>query len=132
VAVVLPSSTISVAMSTLPVTLVWQVVGQTTEDFTLGVYLLGPDFPAPDSGIASQVDRQPCEASYPTSRWTAGEWIVEERQLPLPASLQPGRYTLGLALYRWPSLERLPVTRLDGTPLGDVATLAQVVMETRP
>jgi hypothetical protein len=66
---------------------------------------------------------------YPTSRWTTGEWIVEERSLPLPPDLVAGRYTLALALYRWPSLERLPVTGPDGTPLGDLAMLAEVVID---
>lgn len=126
VAIRLPSTPITAATSELPLTLTWKVAGQTSEDLTLGLYLLGPDFPGEGYSVVSQVDSQPCDASYPTSRWTTGEWIVEERRLQLPPGVQPGRYTLALALYRWPSLERLPVLLPDGTPAGDLALLAEV------
>ena len=36
---------------------------------------------------------------YPSSQWTAGEIVRGEHDLPVPATLAPGRYQLQLAVY---------------------------------
>ncbi|HLE27069.1 MAG TPA: hypothetical protein VI793_03055 [Anaerolineales bacterium] len=125
-AVMVPAQTITTPIAELPVTLIWKVTGQTTEDLTLGLYLFGPNLPEAGVQMAAQLDRQPCAASHPTSRSLPGEWVVEERRLALAPDLPLGRYTLALALYRQPSLERLPVTDATGAPLGDTVNLAEI------
>lgn len=117
-AVMLASDTLQKEAAELPVTVIWKVIEPSAEDLILGLYLLGPN-----AHLITQLDRQPCAGSYPTSGWKSGEWMVEERRLTLPPDLAPGQYTLALALYHYPSLERLPVTDMAGSPLGDLATL---------
>lgn len=123
-AVLLASDALQTGATEWPVTLIWKVIGPSEADLVLGLYLLGPN-----AQLISQFDRQPCAGSYPTSRWGPGEWIVEERALTLPPDLSPGDYRLALALYHYPTLERLPVTDVNGAPLGDLATLITL---TRP
>jgi hypothetical protein len=67
--------------------------------------LLGPDFPEAGSALVSQADAQPCDNSYPTSVWSAGERLVEDYQLSIPPDLVAGRYTLVAALYQLESGE---------------------------
>lgn len=122
-AVLLAPDALQPGATELPVTLIWEVLGPSVDDLVLGLYLLGPN-----AQLITQLDRQPCAGSYPTSRWNPGEWMVEERRLALPPDLSPGPYTLALALYHYPSLGRLPVTNMDGAPVGDLAALLTLTL----
>lgn len=95
--------------SALPVNFQWRVAGATAENWTVGLYLL-------DGGgnVKAQDDRQPCDNSYPTSAWQAGEIIDEDRALALPPDLPPGDYTLAIAFYRLSDGERLPAVAPGG------------------
>ncbi|MBE9471890.1 MAG: hypothetical protein IMY75_07275, partial [Chloroflexi bacterium] len=75
----------------------------------------------------AQGDGPPLSGDYPTDLWAAGEVIADERAVPLPADLPPGRYTLLVGLYNLQTGERLPAfdehgARLpaDAVPLGIV------------
>jgi len=94
----------------LPVRLFWRVVGTTTGDWTVGLYLLDSA-----SNVKAQDDRQPCDNSYLTSAWQPGEIIDEDRALSLPPDLPPGNYTLSIAFYRLTDGERLFTFAADGT-----------------
>jgi hypothetical protein len=61
----------------------------------------------------AQGDGPPAEGALPTSRWRAGLTVVDARRLLIPADLPPGDYVLLVGMYRWPSLERLPVIQHD-------------------
>ena len=64
-----------------------------------------------------QVSGKDCEpgcGSYPTTQWREGELIIAEYQIPLPASMSPGEYTLEVGLYDWTTGRRLPLENRTG------------------
>jgi mannosyltransferase len=87
----------------VPLTLVWRSLGDLSEHWDVLVHLVD------DQGeIVAQGDGPPVGGFRPTASWRAGEVLVDERQLILPADLAPGSYTVWTGLY-WPgSWERLP------------------------
>ena len=106
----------------LPITFVWTRHG--TEpiagDWTLFVQLVGPE----GQGWG-QLDRQPAQGSWPTSRWQP-EGIVIDRYSPQLSPEASGELEVRIGWYDLASGERLPVqhdARLDraldeGTALG--------------
>lgn len=58
-----------------------------------------------DQGTAVLNEGQPAEGRYPTSLWSAGEVVRDDRYLLLPADLQPGRLELNIALRALPNGE---------------------------
>ncbi len=124
IAVILPPTTQS--STQLPVSLLWRVLGQTTEEYTLGLYLLGPDYPLAGAELRAQFDRQPCNQAYATSAWKTGEIVWEDRSLDLPPDLPSGEYTLAAVLYRLPEGSRLPAYDSLGQPAGDTLELARI------
>jgi len=85
--------------------LVWRVTAASAEDFTVLAHLLDED-----GALVTGADAWPVGGAYPTSRWGAGEVVAYNLTLALPASAAPGTYTVQIGLYRWPSLERLPIS----------------------
>lgn len=65
--------------------------------------------------IAAQHDGQPVGELRPTNTWQAGEAIVDQFAIRLPADVQPGEYQLRIGVYDVSSLARLPVSLPDGT-----------------
>lgn len=61
----------------------------------------------------AQADGPPAAGSMPTGRWRAGSTIIDVRRLTLPVDLSAGEYALLVGMYRWPSLERLPLVQGD-------------------
>lgn len=57
-----------------------------------------------------QADGPPAGGTRPTEVWRSGEVVLDQHQLTVPSDLAPGDYTLAIGMYRWPSLERLPLT----------------------
>ncbi|HWQ13556.1 MAG TPA: hypothetical protein VNL77_12185, partial [Roseiflexaceae bacterium] len=68
----------------------------------------------------AQGDGPPGEGARPTEVWQAGELVLDPRRVEVPADLPPGDYTLAVGMYRWPSLERLELTRGGTRQDGDV------------
>jgi hypothetical protein len=97
----------------LPLTLFWQVGGAVGDELSVLVHLRGPD-----GATLLTADGPPAGGSRPTSSWQPGDRIRDDRALALPADLPPGRYTVAVGMYRWPSLEHLPAT-IAGARLPD-------------
>ena len=72
-----------------------------------------------ESGTWWVYDQQPLGPRLPTRLWYSGLADSELWQVPLPADLAPGRYTVFTGLYRTRDLERLPASDADGTPFID-------------
>jgi len=92
-------------------------------NFTVFVHVLNEQ-----GQLVAQQDNEPNAGQYPTSAWVPGEVIRDTCAIPLPAELPSGRYLLSIGMYKWPSLQRLPVT-LDGAKHGDAITLGYILVE---
>jgi hypothetical protein len=104
------------AGSMLPVRVLWQTLGRPATDYTAFVHLR-----AADGQQVAGVDEAPAQGRFPTSYWAAGDQILSEFVLPLPAELSPGTYELWLGLYESASAGalRLPVTDSGNLPSSD-------------
>ena len=68
--------------------------------------------------LVAQADGPPLDGWYPTSQWTAGEWVTDAHTFALPADTPPGNYRLVAGLYD-------PAT---GARLGEESDLGPVEM----
>ncbi len=109
--------------SRLRARLLWEPARQTSDDWTIATYLIDAA-----GQIRVQDDNQPCDGSYPTSRWQTNELISDDRILTLPKNLPAGEYRLAIVFYRLSDNTRLPVRDPDGRPLGDMLSLDSVVV----
>ncbi|MCY4019306.1 MAG: hypothetical protein OXG39_07845 [Chloroflexi bacterium] len=72
-----------------------------------------------ESGAWWAYDQQPLGARLPTRLWYSGLADTETWEIPLPAELAPGRYTVYTGLYRASDQVRLPANDTEGTPYVD-------------
>ncbi|MCL6649074.1 MAG: glycosyltransferase family 39 protein [Chloroflexi bacterium] len=107
----------------LRVELLWQARGPTSVPLTEFVQLLDAS-----NQVVAQHDSQPLAASYPTSRWQEGEYILERVTLSVPSTLPPGRYRMIVGLYELGTGRRVLADGFDA--LGDAALAGWV--ERRP
>lgn len=89
---------------TLAVTLWWQALRGNLDERSIMLHLRNER----DERMID-ADGPPASGGRPTSLWQAGELIIEERRVAIPADLPPGRYWLVIGSYRWPSLEPVPL-----------------------
>jgi len=108
-AIRLSGYTLEAAPGGLQAALYWQARATPEADYTVFVHVVDAA-----GNIVAQSDSQPLDGQYPTSIWSLGEIIVERRIIQAP----PGDYQVFVGLYRWETLERLPVT-LNGQRLPD-------------
>lgn len=88
-----PTSSIDFRSGDLSLTtLYWQATEAIPQDYLVDIEIVGKD------GVVMLSDRaQPGAGKYPTSRWSAGEFVRDQRRLSL-AYLEPGEYSLRLRL----------------------------------
>jgi hypothetical protein len=104
----------------LTVTLAWQATATPAGSYHVFVHLEG------EAGrIWAQSDGAPAGWSRPTPGWMAGEYILDEHRLALPADLPAGTYSLLVGLYDPQSGARVPATGPNASPDGRV-TIGQV------
>ncbi len=82
--------------------LYWQANLALTEDYTIFTQLLDNN-----GKLVAGWDSQPLGGYFPTSQWPTDEIITDIVQLPLPADLPAGSYTLITGMYKLNTLERL-------------------------
>ncbi len=99
---------------TLTIPFIWRSDAHGREDH--GQFL---HFGHQESGAWWVYDQQPLGSRLPTRLWYNGLADSEAWQVPLPADLAPGRYTIFTGLYRRRDLERVPASGADGTPWLD-------------
>ncbi|GIV93243.1 MAG: hypothetical protein KatS3mg056_1952 [Chloroflexus sp.] len=98
------------AGDSIAITLWWEALRSNLDERSIMLHLRNDR----DERIAD-VDGPPAAGGRPTSLWQAGEVVIDDRRLTIPADLPPGRYWLVIGSYRWPSLEPLPVAGTDTT-----------------
>jgi 4-amino-4-deoxy-L-arabinose transferase-like glycosyltransferase len=104
------------AGDTLSLRTFWQVEQPFTADYFIFVHVLN----AAGQTVA-QRDAPPWQGRFPTSSWRPGSLIVDLNDLPLPADLPPGEYTLVVGMFD-PASGAHPPTQIDGKPAGDSTT----------
>jgi len=71
----------------LHVSLFWEAQREPPADYRLTLWLMTPD------GTRIDLDtRQPLAGEYPTSRWSAGQWVRDRFDILIPAQTPPGLY----------------------------------------
>lgn len=103
----------------LPVTIYWQTLAPTPDHYK---YLLTLEEVLPDGAtrVLSLTEREPYDGAIPTIYWQPNQTIVEYTELPPTAWPRPqndeeaARYRIVLQVYRADTLEKLPVTSVEG------------------
>jgi hypothetical protein len=110
----------------LDVTLYWQSLAPASVDYTVFVHLY-----ADDQRLVGQHDGQPCAGTYPTTRWQAGEIVVDHHRIALPTEQDTSHCKLCVGLYNLSTLERLPIAEAD-VPFADQCACIAMVVPGRP
>jgi 4-amino-4-deoxy-L-arabinose transferase-like glycosyltransferase len=97
---------------TMQLKLYWQTETQPDQIYTAFVHVLGPD-----GEIAFQADQWP--GGLPSHTWAAGQVIIDEYALDVPADLPAGDYRIAVGVYAATDGQRLPVSDGDGTVYRD-------------
>ncbi len=101
----------------LKVTLFWRAMESPEVDYTSFIHVVDAE-----DQIVAQADMEPLDGRYPTSIWSPGELIVEERTVsPIPGGAY--RIFVGWYLYLEGGWERLSVVSEGGPSASDRALL---------
>ena len=104
--------------------LVWHALQEPAGDYTVFVHLLHED----GSCCLWQQDVMPRQGTYPTGRWIAGEYVVDEYEIEAPPEAAAGERLLEVGLYVAESGRRLQVSS-PGAAESDVVYLRPLVIE---
>lgn len=113
----------------LQVSLYWDRVGSTPNDWTVFVQMVGSD-----GMILSQADSPPLNNDYPTSLWRLPCEIHDIHTLHIPDNAQPGDYQILIGLYNPgdPAYPRAPAISAGGAPYPNNAiAIAHIRVEAR-
>ena len=98
----------------LPLILYWRSDSPTTVAYTVFSHLLDKN-----SQVQGQQDNQPQQGKAPTTSWVEGEYIVDQYQIIVDESVEPGLYQIEVGMYDPTNGHRMPVTTTDGQPTLD-------------
>jgi hypothetical protein len=112
--------------ATLTLTILWQVEQPTPTSLKRFTHLLGAP-KADGSTVYAQNDSQPCDGSYPTTTWEAGDQLVTTETLAVPPDLAAGSYTLQTGWYDPDSGARLPISADAGPHKDDAVQLQDLL-----
>ena len=94
--------------------LYWEALTEMSKSYTVFVHLVD------ESGqMWAQADGLPANGMYPTWAWLEGETVEDEHLVLLERAVPPGTYHLAIGVYELETLQRLPITNSEGTPMGD-------------
>ncbi len=87
------------------VTLYWLALEEMTEDYKVFVHLMDEE----QTKMWAQHDDDPVLGFTPTTRWMAGELIVDPHELVLPKETPPGSYRIFTGMYEYETVRNLTV-----------------------
>ncbi len=87
------------------VTLYWLALEEMTEDYKAFVHLMDEE----QAKMWAQHDGDPVLGFTPTTRWMAGELIVDRHELVLPQETPPGFYRIFTGMYEYETVRNLTV-----------------------
>jgi len=99
---------------TLALRTFWSVEQPFDADFFIFVHLIDAA-----GNTVAQRDAPPWQGRFPTSSWRPGTLVVDVDDLPLPASLPPGSYTIVLGMFD-PASSGHPPMSVDGQSVGAI------------
>jgi hypothetical protein len=102
-----------------PETGIWQVHWRTGDNPDPAEYQFFNHLIDANEVRASQVD----EAAFAPRQWTAGDTLISRFMIPWPESAEPP-LTMRVGMYRFPSLENVPLLDEAGNPYVDAATFS--------
>jgi len=109
---------------TLHLTLHWVAHDTVGQDLTVFTQLLGPDYQ-----LHGELDRQPVNNLWPTSRWQPGQPVADRYDIPVDAQAPAGEYLILVGMYNAQTGQRQPVIH-NGQPVADNAIrLATMTLE---
>ncbi|MEM7333619.1 MAG: glycosyltransferase family 39 protein [Chloroflexota bacterium] len=109
---------------TIVIDLVWLANGTPSQDYATLVHL-----GSPTESPLTQGDAHPRNGSYPTRIWEAGEQIVDQYQLTIPAEIEAGCYPLLLGMYSPADFQRLPLAVNGEQQQNDVYQASEICVE---
>ncbi len=110
---------------TLRLTLYWRALAEMETSYTVFVHLLDGE-----GRVRSQRDSIPGQGMLTTTGWLAGEVIIDDYELDVPAGEYDGEYDGGydieIGMYQADTGERLPVYQASGRAADDRILLGKV------
>jgi 4-amino-4-deoxy-L-arabinose transferase-like glycosyltransferase len=110
------------AGGTLRLTLYWQALSEMDTSYTVFNHLIDDE-----DRIWGQKDGIPGNGSLPTSSWIAGEYVIDEYEIPVQGDTPPGEYLIETGMYNLATMARLSVFDAEGRKLGD-----RILLEASP
>ena len=114
---------------TLALSLLWLTSDRLAQNYTVAWFVVDG---ATGSPVAQGRDSMPQNGFAPTSNWTPGTPVWDNRALRLPPALAAGRYQIWVVMYRFDpnngQITRLPVTGASVTEDGSVAVLPTAII----
>jgi hypothetical protein len=108
----------------LYLTLYWDSLGSLPESYIVFVHLVDAN-----GNRVGQVDEPPLQGKWPTNRWRAGDKLADRHRLELNPTLASGDYTVLVGLYHPATLERLPVSAVQGQIIDNAVVLTTVSVD---
>ena len=113
----------SVAPGTeLEVRLYWEALRSPEDDYTVFVHLLDAS-----GQLVAGHDGPPMDGQSPTRTWLPGEIVLDVHRIVLNPGTPVGTYRLQVGMYRWPSVERLPIWDSQGVEQRDRVIILQSI-----
>ncbi|MCY4061688.1 MAG: hypothetical protein OXG53_04905 [Chloroflexi bacterium] len=110
---------------TFAISFYWRAENEVNEDYVQFLH-----FGNEENGAQWGYDQYPLGARLPTRLWYSGLADSETWEIPLPADMAPGRFTVWTGLYRVNDRERLRASDVEGTPFPDArVSLGSIIIE---
>ncbi len=110
----------------LTLTLYWMSVKPTSANNIVFVHVWNEA----TQTLIAQKDNPPNYGNSPTWAWVGDmQFISDNYQIAIPAEAQPGTYLIRIGMYDADTHRRLPISEVDGTPVGDVLDLIRIVIQ---
>ena len=111
----------------ITLTVYWGSLAALDKDYTVFVHLLGAMNPTTQSPVWAQDDARPGRGSFPTPNWQAGEVVVDEYRLAVPADIAPGNYQIELGMYSFETGARIRMVDANGAPMENDRVLFETI-----
>jgi len=108
----------------LHITLYWHSLAPMPAPYISFIHLLDEH-----GQLVAQIDEPPFMGQWPTDQWPVGLRLANRHELPLPANLPSGKYTIITGLYDPTDLRRLPVQSLQFDTVDNAVRLTVVTVE---